>query len=175
MILRKGNYYGEQNVAKAVNGILLSQYNYTVDRTEWHYHENPYFMYVLQGNMIDGNATTETQCPLGILMFTHWQERHYGVKRSKVANGFHLELEGNWLAGYGLNTNLLEGSKKIEDPQLHFLFAKLYHEFTQADNYTPLAVEALVVQIAEGLAIVKETAASTRPPWIEGLRPMLAT
>jgi hypothetical protein len=71
-ILTKGTYYGAKKQEVEINGILLSQYDYFNPRTDWHYHENPYFMYVLQGNMKDCNAQVKTLCPSGSLMFNNW-------------------------------------------------------------------------------------------------------
>ena len=92
-VLTKGEYYGNQKSERSFNGVLLSQYSYSADRTDWHYHENPYFMYVLQGNMKDCNKKVQTICPTGSLMFNNWQEVHYGSKHSPKAGGFHLEFE----------------------------------------------------------------------------------
>lgn len=102
-ILPKGTYYGNQDSEVSFNGILLSQYDYTIDQTPWHYHENPYFMYVIQGNMIDGNAKVKTLCPSGSLMYNNWQEDHYGVKHSNKARGFHLECERSWFDNNNIN------------------------------------------------------------------------
>ncbi|NAS30771.1 helix-turn-helix domain-containing protein [Flavobacteriaceae bacterium R38] len=172
-ILTKGKYYGSQNSETSYNGVLLSQYTYMGPRTDWHYHENPYFMYVLQGNMMDCNKKVKTLCPSGSLMFNNWQEPHYGAKHSIDAGGFHLEFEKKWLKENGISLNLLEGSQLIQHPQIHFLFAKLYHEFLLSDSYSTVTVEVLLLQICEALNDLKTVHAQTQPNWVDGLKELL--
>lgn len=172
-ILTKGQYYGDQNLEVSFNGILLSRYTYTGVKTDWHYHENPYFMYVLQGNMMDCNTRVKTLCPSGSLMFNNWQESHYGSMHSEHASGFHLEFERTWFEKNGIDLQLLEGSQLIENPQLHVLFAKLYRELLLSDSYSEVSVEFLVLQISEALNNIKATHSQNPPVWIDGLKELL--
>lgn len=172
-ILTKGKYYGSRNSEKSFNGVLLSHYNYTGIKTDWHYHENPYFMYVLKGNMKDCNTKIKTLCPSGSLMFNNWQESHYGSKHSVEASGFHLEFEKSWFKKNGINLNLLEGSQLVQNPKIHLLFAKLYIEFMLSDNYSKVSVEILLLQICEALSNLKEKNSNINPTWIEGLKELL--
>ncbi|WP_298903174.1 AraC family transcriptional regulator [uncultured Psychroserpens sp.] len=172
-ILTKGEYYGNQNSEVSFNGILLSQYNYTIDKTDWHYHENPYFMFVLHGNMIDCNAKVKTRCPSGSLMFNNWQEVHYGIKHSHAASGFHLEFQKDWFKTNGIDLNLFEGSLLVQNPHIHFLFAKLYYEFMRSDEFSNVSVELLVLQICDALSDSKESDGKTVPNWIFELKELL--
>ncbi len=172
-ILTKGEYYGNQNLERSFNGVLLSQYSYSGDTTDWHYHENPYFMYVLQGNMKDCNKKAKTLCPSGSLMFNNWQEPHYGSKHSTNAGGFHLEFEKSWLKKNGITLNLLEGSQLIQNPQIHFLFADLYRELLRSDNYSEVSVEVLVLQICKILSDIKEINTQENPDWVASLKELL--
>ncbi|NER18343.1 helix-turn-helix domain-containing protein [Spongiivirga citrea] len=172
-ILSRGEYYGNQNSENAFNGVLLSQYTYTAERTDWHYHENPYFMYVLQGNMKDCNTKVETLCPSGSLMFNNWQEPHYGSKHSENASGFHLEFEKKWLKEKGISLNLWEGSQLIHNPQLHVLFANLYREFVLSDSFSTLSVELLLLQICDTLSDVKKIGSLDYPIWVDHLKELL--
>lgn len=172
-ISTKGKYYGTRNSEKSFNGVLLSQYTYTGIKTDWHYHENPYFMYVLQGNMKDCNKRIKTLCPSGSLMFNNWQEPHYGSKHSVDASGFHLEFEKHWLEENGISLNLLEGSQLVQNPEVHLLFAKLYVEFVLSDTYSEVSVEILLLQICEVLSNLKEKKTFSIPTWIENLKELL--
>jgi len=172
-VLPKGTYYGKQNSEDNYSGILLSQYQYTVEKTDWHYHENPYFMFVLHGDMVDGNARAKTLCPSGSIMFTNWQEAHYGAKHSEYASGFHLEFQKSWFRTQGIQIDLLEGSQFLENPKIHFLFAKLYHEFLVSDTYSTVSVELLLVQICEMLGEIKESQTKSIPSWIRQLQELI--
>ncbi|MDW3648918.1 MAG: helix-turn-helix transcriptional regulator [Bacteroidia bacterium] len=172
-ILSKGRYYGNQNSERSFNGVLLSHYTYTGVKTDWHYHENPYFMYVLQGNMKDCNRKQKTLCPSGSLMYNNWQEPHYGSKHSEQASGFHLEFETSWLRKNGFTENLLEGSQLIEHPRIHVLFVRLFHEFAFKDTYNEVSVELLLLQLCEALNSAKQLAGAEEPEWIAGLKELL--
>lgn len=173
-ILTKGQYYGSQNLEIDFNGVLLSRYNYNEGRpTDWHYHENPYFMYVLHGNMKDCNTRIKTLCPAGSLMFNNWQEPHFGSKHSKDAGGFHLEFERSWLKKHGVALDLWEGSQRIDDPQLHFIFARIYHEFLLADTYSDVSIELLLMQVCDLLSNVKRADKIDNPEWVSNLKELL--
>ena len=172
-ILTKGTYYGRQDLEKSFNGIILSQYNYYTDKTDWHYHENPYFWFVLNGDMMDCNKKMKTLCPSGSLLFNNWQEVHYGSKHSENANGFHLEFQKEWFDNNGIDLDLFEGSQLIQNPQVHFLFTKLYYEFRNSDQYSEVTVELLLLQICEVLSDLKETNFNKVPSWINDLKELL--
>ncbi|MEM1339896.1 MAG: helix-turn-helix transcriptional regulator [Bacteroidota bacterium] len=172
-ILSKGQYYGNQKLEASFNGILLSEYTYTGDKTDWHYHENPYFMYVLQGNMKDCNTKVKTHCPAGSLMFNNWQEPHYGSKHSDIAGGFHLEFEKTWLKNKDIPLHLWEGSQLIQNPRLHLLFAHLYHEFILMDQLSEVSVEVLLLQICDVLSNLKHDNLTEHPVWVADLKELL--
>lgn len=172
-ILSHGEYYGSQNAECSFNGVVLSKYTYTAERTDWHYHENPYFMYVLHGNMKDCNTKVNTLCPTGSLMFNNWQEPHYGSKHSEKAGGFHLEFEKQWLKNNGVSLPLWEGSQLIQNPKLHLLFAQIYHEFIQSDNYSKIAIESAILEICTTLCDLKETNLIENPHWVKDLKELL--
>jgi len=174
-ILTKGQYYGVKDLEKSVDGILLSQYNYNTGRpTDWHYHENPYFWYILDGNMLDCNKKMKTLCPAGSLMFTNWQETHYGAKHSENASGFHLEFEKSWLKKNDTDLAILEGSQLIQQPKVHFLFAKLYYEFLQNDAYSKITIELLLLQICDALSDLKgKHHTQNVPKWVEHLKELI--
>lgn len=174
-ILSKGQYYGIKDSEQSFDGILLSQYKYEKGgRTDWHYHENPYFMYVLDGNMMDCNRKAKSLCPAGSLMFNNWQEAHYGSKHSENAAGFHLEFEKIWFKEKDIDLNILEGSQLIEQPKVHFLFAKLYQEFILNDSFSGLTIELLTIQISDALSCLKDRGISQKaPPWVGHLKELI--
>lgn len=172
-LLTSGKYYGQQNHEVTHAGFLLSKYDYTVDQTDWHYHENPYFMFVLNGNMIDCNAKHKTLCPTGSLMFNNFQEQHYGAKHSNQAGGFHLELDRKWFEQQGMALTLVEGSMLIEHPEVHFLFMKLYHELMNPDEFSSIAVETITHQICDKLSEATTVIHDHQPKWVDRLKALI--
>ncbi|MEM1257614.1 MAG: helix-turn-helix transcriptional regulator [Bacteroidota bacterium] len=177
-ILTKGQYYGIKDSEQSFQGIHLSQYDYATggkdSRTDWHYHENPYFMYVLDGHMKDCNRKIKSLCPAGSLMFNNWQEAHYGSRHSETAAGFHLEFEKSWFKEKDIDIRMLEGSQLIEQPQVHVLFAKLYQEFMLSDSFSKVTIELLTVQISDALSHLRNRGTNQKvPPWVEHLKELL--
>lgn len=169
----KGKYYGSKDIELSFNEILLSQYNYTIVTTPWHYHENPYFMFVLHGNMLDYSKRTKTLLPAGSLMFNNWQEQHYGVRHSAEAVGFHLEFERSWFNKHGIDLEIFEGSQKIENPHIQFLISKIYFEFLLSDGYSAVSTDLLLLQICDALNIKKHDLSNSIPNWVPKLKEIL--
>jgi len=169
----KGKYYGSKHVELAFNKILLSQYDYTIETTPWHYHENPYFMFVLHGNMLDCNKRVKSLLPAGSLMFNNWQEQHYGVRHSAEAAGFHLEFERSWFKKNGIDIDIFEGSQKIENPHIQLLISKIYFEFLLTDRYSEVSTDLLLLQICGMLDIKKSNQNNGIPNWVPKLKEIL--
>lgn len=172
-ISSRGQYYGSMRSVWKVNGVGLSEYDYLTPQTDWHYHENPYFMYVLQGELLDVNQREQTACPTGSLVFHNWQESHFNRKQSERSRGFHIEFDAAWFEDKKLDVDLWEGSQRIDDPRLHRLLGKLYFEFKCRDVYSEAAVEMLLLQICEGMQQVRKPSSQKEPPWVAQLKELL--
>lgn len=171
-ILTTGSYYGAKKSETDLNGIILSEYDYTTPRTDWHFHENPYFMYVLQGNLYDINKKSKQPCIGGNLLFHNWNEAHYNTLETKYARGFHIEFPRSWFDQKKLNINLWEGSSFIDHPKSHLLLAKLYFEFRFQDVFSKLSIELLLLQLCES---TQEIAFATQqqPSWVTSLKALI--
>ncbi|MEL7118469.1 MAG: helix-turn-helix transcriptional regulator [Bacteroidota bacterium] len=171
-ISKKGEYYGEKRSEVDLTAAVLSEYDYIDKRTDWHYHENPYFMYVIDGNLLDINKKNKKQLPSGSLIFHNWQEAHYNTKETAKARGFHVEFPRQWFEQRKLNIDLWEGSRVIEHPKLHQIIGQLYYEFKCKDSYSDLAVELLILQLCENTQTA-EFSGKQEPTWVESLREVL--
>lgn len=156
-----------------MEGLVLSEYDYFAPQTDWHYHENPYFMYVLDGDMHDVNHHGKTAIGAGSLVFHNWQEPHQNTKESNYGRGFHLELERSWFDNKKLDLELWEGSQIIQNPFLHHLLAKIYAEFHRKDTFSELALEILLLQLCEGLQGQQPTIQPSAPDWVKPLKALI--
>jgi len=169
----QGEYFGDQRWALAQKGISLSEYDYVDPGTPWHYHENPYLMYVIHGNMLDINKQQQSHLPTGSLMFLNWEEVHRSTKASNSGRGFHLQMDRSWLIAHDLDADLWEGSSKIENPSIHHLLGKIYHEFRQTDQFSSLTIEVLVLQLCAALTTNATVISQSEPDWIRQLKSIL--
>lgn len=171
--LTKGKYYGEKKLELDNKGIILSEYDYLTPKTDWHYHENPYFMYVIEGNVYDINKQRKTACHSGSLLLHNWNETHYNSKESNFARGFHVEFERKWYEQKKLDVNLWEGSQVIENPKMHHLLAEIYFEFKCQDPYSEISIDLLLLQLCEISQSEQQFKYENTPSWVSSLKEIL--
>jgi AraC-like DNA-binding protein len=172
-ILRKGTYYGSEKSVWIQSGVVLSEYDYQIPKTDWHYHENPYFMYLLEGNLMDINKATRVHCPRGSLLFHNWQEPHFNSKESAVARGFHIEFDRTWYNEKELTAAIWEGSKQLTDPRLHQIVANIYYEFKCRDHFSSISLETLVQQLCLEVESKELHDIRKEPPWVAQLKQLI--
>ncbi|WP_422859394.1 helix-turn-helix transcriptional regulator [Flagellimonas sp. S174] len=172
-IRKSGVYYGIKKTELKNFGFSVSEYDYHLPETDWHYHENPYFMFVLGGNVKDLNKKGSRLCPSGSFLFLNWQEIHKNTKESSHAKGFHIELDRNWFKEKELDLGLWEGSKMITHPNSHHTLAKIYYEFKVDDVFTSLALDALVYQLCDSLWENDKHIHKMEPGWIKTLEDLI--
>ena len=172
-ILSQSEYFGVQRRELFHKGISLSEYDYFEPGTPMHYHENPYFMYVMGGNMVDINKSGSTLLPPGSMMFLNWEETHRTEKHSNTGRGFHLQIERKWLHEQGINACLWEGSQVLHHPDFHLLLSKIHYEFRQADNFSIISIELLVLELCDMLSNRFSCPLKSPPPWMHKLKALL--
>jgi len=171
--LQTGNFYGQTNKTTHLNGITITDTEYTHDKVEWHYHENAYFTFILAGGVIEGNKKEVYNCRAGSLLFHNWHDPHYNIKPKGFTRGFHIELKKDWFNDFNLDQDRLQGSFAVADPDVKFLFYKLFKESKLDDEVTAVAVEALLLQTLTKMQ-ANEIALSNRiPAWAKRLREIL--
>src|ERR1044072_8770761 len=115
---RPGQFYGKANETLFLNGIILNDADYIHDRVDWHYHENAYFTFLLEGMVLDGNKKHIHECAAGSLLYQNWQDPHYNIASKVFTRGFHVEIAPAWFSFFDLPVGLPEGSIRIQDPSL---------------------------------------------------------
>ncbi|HEY9197362.1 MAG TPA: AraC family transcriptional regulator, partial [Mucilaginibacter sp.] len=126
--LQKGKYFGIQNKVIHLDHLIITDTEYTHDRVDWHTHQNPYFTFLLTGNMLETNKKESYECRAGTLLFHNWQDAHCNVKRPVYTRGFHIELEKDFFDRFQIPLSQAEGSLKLDDPALKLLFRQMYAE-----------------------------------------------
>ena len=59
--LKTGQFYGITNETIHLAGVTLTDTEYTHEKVDWHYHENAYFTFLLEGAVLEGNK----RCSVG--------------------------------------------------------------------------------------------------------------
>lgn len=172
--LKKGSYFGQQRNKLSLNGLIITDTDYTHDFVDWHYHENAYFTFLLRGKLTETNKKESFQLTPGSLLFHQWQDPHYNIKEPEHARGFHVEVPRPWFELNLLNTDGLHGSFQLYHPNLKLLIEKLYWESKIVDESTALSIHALMLQI---FALMQNSESNLDgliiPKWVDVVRQVL--
>ena len=170
--LTSGQFFGDTTNTLQVNGMILTDTAYTHAFVDWHYHENMYFTFLLQGRVIEGNKKETYHCTTGSLLFHNWQEPHYNILPPGKTRGFHLELTPFFLQQYFPNATLPAGSIKIESANQKLAFYKMFLEYQQQDAYSPIAISnylgTCLTQISE-----QSLQSKAVPSWVNKIKELL--
>jgi AraC family transcriptional regulator len=170
---QKGEFYGQTNKTINLEGITLTDTVYTHDKVDWHYHENAYFTFILQGNVIEGNKKEIYNCSAGSLLFHNWQEPHYNIKPDGFTRGFHIEIEKGWFDNLEFNTTDLQGSINIANLDLKFLMYKIFTETKLDDNTAQLSIQTLLLETLAKMLRVNKTESNKKPTWVSEVNMIL--
>ena len=149
---KKGEYYGNHNTIQEYTGLVVTDTEYTHDFVDWHYHENAYFTYILEGTLFEANKKEAYQCGAGSLLFHNWQDPHYNRKSTPRVHGFHIECDKNWFDAFDLKLDALQGSQRIEHPSVKTLFHKIYIESKLPHTASAFTTEDLLLQVFSELS-----------------------
>ena len=171
--LQTGEFYGQTNQTIHLDGITLTDTEYTLDRVDWHYHENAYFTFILQGNVIEGNKKEVYNCSAGSLLFHNWQDPHYNIKPKGYTRGFQIELKNTWFDTLDFNIDQLQGSLKIANVDLKFLLYKIFKETKIEDGTTALSIQSLLLQLLAEMFRESNLVLDKNPIWVHNLKEIM--
>ncbi|MEO8209428.1 MAG: AraC family transcriptional regulator [bacterium] len=171
--LQTGRFYGQTNKTIHLCGITLTDTEYTHDKVDWHYHENAYFTFILQGNIIEGNKREVYNCSAGSLLFHNSQDPHYNIKPKGFTRGFQIELESGWFDRFSFNPDKLTGSINISNPDIKLLLYKIFMETKIDDADTSLSIQSLLLQTLSQMLPFKKTKSKNIPEWVKNVKEIL--
>lgn len=171
--LKTGRFYGETNSTIHLDFATITDTEYTHDKVDWHYHDNAYFTFILDGKVIEGNKKEVYNCTAGSLLFHNWQDAHYNIKPKGFTRGFHIELNESWFSDFPRYANNLQGSFAVANPDVKFLFYKIFRETKMQDGLMPVAAEALLLQALSQMQQHNAPLAKQTPHWVGRLRDIL--
>lgn len=171
--LESGKFYGSHYHKIELNGLIITDTEYTHPHVDWHYHENPYFTFLLNGVLQEDNKKESYQLSHGDLLFHNWQDAHKNVKPPGYARGFHVEVSKKWFQKFDIDTQTLEGSFSVKNPKVKTIMSQLLVESKQVDASVASSIDMLLL---DALDTMKKdpTPASDDKSWIKRLHEILA-
>ncbi|MBK8390873.1 MAG: AraC family transcriptional regulator [Saprospiraceae bacterium] len=171
--LTTGQFHGQTNQILHLPGITLTDTEYTQPKVDWHYHENAYFTFILEGSVLEGNKKEVYNCEAGDLLFHNWQDPHYNIKPDGFTRGFQIELNNDWFDKFGFESSRIQGSMKIDHPTSKLLLYNIFKETKIKDESSPLAIESLLIQTLSQLFSNVDNQKSKMPEWAHKVRQIL--
>lgn len=170
--LRNGEFFGQTNKTLRFDGLTITDTEYTHAFVDWHYHENPYFTFLLQGNMKEGNKKEIYDCSAGTLLYHHWEDAHYNIKPDIFTRGFHLEISEDWFEKYQILKSKTEGSLNIKNPALKLLIYNIFKETKMNDHSFKLQIHQLLLHLFSQLLDQKSNP-EKKPNWVRQIDEIL--
>jgi AraC-like DNA-binding protein len=171
--LKTGQFHGMTSQTILMDGLTLTDTEYTHNEVDWHYHENAYFTFILQGSVIEGNKKEIYNCTAGSLLFHNWQEPHYNVKPDGFTRGFHIELDKHWVHNSDFNFGGLTGSINIQNPDLKLLLYNIFRETKIKDETSALSIQSLLLQLLSQMLSDNISITKKKPNWVPEIRDIL--
>lgn len=170
---RTGQFYGDTHETIRFEGVTLTDTVYSQGRVPWHFHENNYFTFILEGGMTEGNKKEVYECCAGDLLFHNWQDAHYNIASGLFTRGFHAEVSDRWFQSFDRRNDFTEGSIRLGDPRIKGLMYNIVREMKLMGIGGQPAIDALLLELFDLLGSAQPMARERRPPWVGRLRELL--
>jgi AraC-like DNA-binding protein len=171
--LTQGEFYGQTNKTLRWDGITITDTEYTHDKVDWHYHENAYLTFILQGKVLEGNKKEIHYCTPGSVLFHHSQDAHYNIKPKGFTRGFHIEIAQNWWDTFDTDSDKLNGSINIGDPGVKLLLYKIFRETKIDDSVSAISTEQLLLHTLDRIQRQVASPKEHNPVWVSKIEEII--
>jgi AraC family transcriptional regulator len=161
--------------SEQLDGLVLSEIDYAPRlRIGWHRHELAALALTVRGTSSETfeNAGIE-RMECGLLVRPAG-ERHWDSVGDRGARCFLIEVGREWLSGVPRLATILRTPSFHERGAIRLLAERVYREWLLDDSASPIAIQALVLEIAAHLVREDEgRAGSRRPAWLKRVKQRL--
>lgn len=147
MELSTGQYYGKVLQSLDLGGVIISK-SYYKDKSSLplHYHKNPYFCYVLNGNYSEHSVRNDFTCSKGDVIFHPGQTEHHNNFSDNPATCFNLEFSESWISKFAETKLNVFSIVKTKDHSIQSSVLKIYKELNNYDDLSSLMIEGLLLE-----------------------------
>jgi AraC family transcriptional regulator len=175
--LPDGHFYGETLENREVAGFRLTEtvYHPHVELPK-HSHGRPYYCFILRGVYDEIYGKRGRVCRRSMLVYHPPGEVHSQHFNDSAGRLFRVEMSPAWLERVREMTAALDDPAEFHGGALPWLAAKLYREFREMDEVSPLAIEGLTLELVAATSRQQRAAiASVRKPprWLKEAREMI--
>jgi len=171
--LQKGQFFGNHYQKSLFEDCIITDTEYTHEKVDWHFHENPYFTYLLSGKLYEENKKEAYYLKPGNILFHNWQDAHHNKKPTEFTRGFHIELQKKWFEKHQISQQKIEGSGFLENPVIISLMNKIFLETKIEDGFSQLSIDSLLLEIFYRMENPVLLRMEKNPKWILKLKEVL--
>jgi len=172
--LPKGTIYGRMLKRVEVAELILTETTCSANLSlKPHSHEWPYFCFVLRGGYSETSGGKTRLCKPASLVFHPSDEVHSNQIQNCAAKDFCIAVAPGWVERVREYSPLLNNPAHFQGGDPTLLAAKLYCEFQQMDEVSPLAIEALALEIVVAASRRPTIDSKRNPPWLKRARDIL--
>lgn len=157
-----------------IDGLTLSETAYQPNlNLPRHSHSTAYFSFVLQGSFTETYGRRSCRRNPLTLVFHPAGERHSNCFHT-ATRGFNLQMENQWIERVKQYSSLTDRSADFQGGFASQSAMKLYREFCQLDDLSPLIIEGLTLEILGETARRSNDRTENIPPtWLVRARELL--
>ena len=173
-LLLKTDHNGQMIDQRSIGGFHLTEKTYLPGaRFPMHTHEHACLCLVTKGGYTEVYRDRRIECKPSQVNYRPPEEMHADHIGTSDVRCFIIEPSGAWLGNFqkiaGVNGPEVFGRKP-----LLWLALRVRSEFRQPDEFTPIAVEGLMLEIAAQIARGRKARPEQRAPrWLHTVRDML--
>jgi AraC family transcriptional regulator len=165
--LAPGRFYGEQQSARQVGGLTLTEYRYAPEQViPRHAHRLAYFCVVLQGSYHEQSGGRSRDCSGAMLIFHPEGEIHSDEFNRAGGHLFSIETDAAWLQRIREYGSVLDRPGEMAGGPAQALGIQLFREFISLEAASAPAIEGLTLEV---LSLALRTAARAErwhPAWL---------
>jgi AraC family transcriptional regulator len=175
MQLPPGYLYGESLRSHKVASFGLSERFYPPNfKTPKHSHRQSLFCFVIEGDYTENYGGRVRECCSSDLLFHPADELHAEYFHNSGGHSFIIEIETPWLEQLREHRGFPETSAEFKGGFVELLARRLYKEFLQMDDVSPLIIEGLMMELMGEAARRSRLQGETHPPrWLEQAKEIL--
>lgn len=172
--LSEGRFYGSILKSHSISGLKLTEAVYPPGaRLPKHCHENAYFSVVLKGVYNEDYCGKSRTCHPYMIVFHPSGELHsdYFYREGHL---FNIEIDHLLTERTREPSKLLETSTAFSNGPLFLIAKKLHSEFQQMDEFSPLVIEGLALEmLARASREFRHSSAGKPARWLVQARKIL--
>ena len=170
-----GYPYGETLRDASISAFTLTETAYASSlKLPKHSHEKAYFCFVLGGGFTEIYAEGSRSCRPSTLIFHPAAEPHSDQFHADT-RCFNIQMHPRWLERVRQHSRIIDAPADFFNGRLAHLAARLYSEFRESDEFSPLVVEGFVLEMLAQVSRHAMKSERTPPGWLEQAREVLHT